>query len=150
MIFEDLINDTVIYLLINEYLSISDIKKVLFLNKRIYQNKSNRLYTKILLEKLASNKITTLMKNYFIKMKIINTDNYDYLFNSKLITRKYCAFYYFKYYDKIYINSWYNNSGWKGNIINRHKKKYTNNPTRHDLFNLIKDLNAYDTLMIGW
>lgn len=150
MNFENLINDSVIYLLINQYLSINDIKKVIFLNKRIYKNKSNRRYAKILLENLASNKITILMKNYFIKMKIVNTDNYYYLFRSSLITKKYSAFYYFKCYDKRYINSWYNNLGWKAEIINKHKKKYTSNPTRYDLFNLIKDLEASDTMAIGW
>jgi hypothetical protein len=151
MNFENLINESVIYLLINEYLSISDIKKVFFLNKRIYKNKSNRVYTKMLLEKNASNKITTLMKNYFMKMKIITHDNYDYLFNSRLITSRYSAFYYFKYYHKNYINSWYNNNlGWKEEIIKKYKKKHTNNPTRYDLFNLIKDLNPFDTMAIGW
>ena len=91
------------------------------------------------------------MKSYLNKVRIITHNNYDYLFSSQLITSRYCAFYYFKYYHKNYINGWYNNNiDWKGAIIKRYKKKHTNDPTRYDLFNLIKYLDPYDTIAIGW
>ena len=48
-------------------------------------------------------------------------------------------------YPKIYINSWYNmGQGWKKDTIDSY------NPTRLDLFILIKNMKIGDTFAIGW
>ena len=69
------------------------------------------------------------------------------------LKRKYMQLYFFEY-TKEYIRSWYLNQGnWKDQIKNQYQRKHFNHPdeiTRWDLWELQKQMNLEEILVIGW
>jgi hypothetical protein len=145
---EKIILDSPIYIEICNYLQIKDIKNTYILTKKIYCNKNNENYSKYLIKSKSIKIIIHFFKKYLIMIKKINNNQDDYYLNND---KKFIALYYFKFYDKKYIKSFYNMSiPWKKDIINKYKTKFTENPTRFDLYNLIKLMPIEDTLSVGW
>lgn len=145
---ENIILDSFFHIEIGNYLSIKDIKNVSFLTKKIYLNQNNNKYSKYLIIKKSIKIIINFFKKYLILMKKINNNMDDYyLYDDK----KLVALYYFKFYEKNYIKSFYNiNISWKKDIVDKYKTKFTENPNRFDLYNLIKLIPVKDTMAIGW
>jgi hypothetical protein len=147
------------HIIIGNYLYINDNKNLIKLNKEIYNNKiSKKYFKKIVIEK-SKKIIYRFMKKYVNYIKYVNNfHNYIYEFHindlSKLITKKMNAVYYFKNYEKKHINPWYNLfKGWKKDLIDKYKNKYDlkkENPSRYDLYKLIKKMNIEEVYSIGW
>ena len=77
--------------------------------------------------------------------------NIHILTQNNVLTKKMLALYYFKYYDKQFIDIIYNKlHGYKKSIIEKYKTKYTNNPSRYDLYFLLKKIPISDVMTIGW
>ena len=143
--------DIYLYINICDYLKINEIKNLFYSTKKICKNKNNIIFTKRIILNRSSIKISELMKNYINLLKFINEDNYEILIENNRLTKKFNALFYLRYYDKKYVNSWYNQSPtWKKDIINKYKKKHTNNPTKYDLYYLIKSMPVDNVLSIGW
>lgn len=143
--------DSYLYINICDYLKINEIKNLFYSTKKICKNKNNIIFTKRIILNRSSIKISELMKNYINLLKFINEDNYEILIENNRLTKKFNALFYLRYYDKKYVNSWYNQSPtWKKDIINKYKKKHTNNPTKYDLYYLIKSMPVDNVLSIGW
>lgn len=143
IIFEDFI-----YSRVCEYLSINDNKKLSFVNKKVYKNLLNKKIRRFYIFKKSTLIITNLMKNYLFKIKILNL---YYINGSIPISKKINALMFYRYYEKKYINGWYNiHIPWKKNLINKYKKKITTSPSRLDLYLLIKDMDIIETISIGW
>ena len=137
---EKIILDSPIQMEICNYLKISDIKKISFLTKTIYLNKNNNNYSKSLIKEKSIKIIINFFRKYLNMIK-----------NDKLNDKISLALYYFRYYEKDYIKSFYNiNVDWKKIIINKYKTKFTDNPTRFDLYHLIKLIPVDETYAIGW
>ena len=137
---EKIILDSPIQMEICNYLKISDIKKISFLTKTIYLNKNNNNYSKSLIKEKSIKIIINFFRKYLNMIK-----------NDKLSDKMSLALYYFRYYEKDYIKSFYNiNEDWKKIIINKYKTKFTDNPTRFDLYHLIKLIPVNETYSIGW
>jgi hypothetical protein len=148
---EKIILDNYLHINIGEYLSINDNINLMICSKKIFNNKLNREYFKYF-TKIISKKIISrfIIKIYHFK-KMINDDNFNILFESNRLTKRFMALYYFKYYDNKFVESWYNFiPGWKRDIINKYKSKITDKPTKFDLFNLVKKIPVNDTFSIGW
>ena len=146
-IFENTLINTNVYQIVLDYISLKDIKNVIFLSK-------NTLYKKYLC-KLIKNRVFTPIFNIMIKnrniLKNITSNNFDMLYLNNFLTKKTIALYYFKFYEKIFINAIYNEQhGNKREIIDRYKDKITDNPTRYDLYNLLKKIPIHDIIYIGW
>ena len=139
-----------IYIIMGEYLNISDNINLFTSIKKICKNSINIEYSFFLIKKKAITIIKRTIKKYItLKRTIINY--FDTLVRSTLITRRSLAIYYFVKYKKIHINGFYNfDNDIKINIINKYKDKITDNPSRLDLFNLIKKMNIHDVYYIGW
>ena len=139
---EKIILDSPIQIEICNYLKISDIKNIHFLTKNIYLNKNNNNYSKSIIKEKSIKIIIFFFKKYLKMIKKMNNN-----LNNKLSL----ALYYFRYYEKDNIESFYNiNVSWKKIIIDKYKTKFTDNPTRFDLYNLIKLIPVDETYSIGW
>jgi hypothetical protein len=128
------------------YLDIKDIMNTLFLNKNINKIICNK-YILDYIKNKASIKISNIITKYFIL--ITNMNDLDI---GKKLSSKYIALYYYRYYNKNYINYYYNmqHCNKKKYIIDKYKNKYTDNPTRTDLFFLIRNIPIKDIMYIGW
>lgn len=140
--FENMVIEQPYYLLICDYLTLKDGKSMTLIKNTMYKNQIHKDYY----QRSCNNKsvfiITRFMRKYINLSKNIIADSSDKRMN---------ALYYFKYYPKEYINSWYNiGKGWKQNIIKKYNPKIKDNATRFDLFNLIKKMDIGDTHAIGW
>lgn len=143
---EKIVLDSPMYMEICNYLQIKDIKNTYILTKKIYLNENNIKYSKYLIRSKGIKIIINFFKKYLYEIKKLNDNNY-YLYEDKRLV----ALYYFKFYEKEYIKSFYNiNVIWKKKIIDKYKTKFTENPTRFDLYNLIKIMSIEDTISIGW
>jgi hypothetical protein len=148
---EKIILDNYLYINIVEYLSIHDNINLMFSSKRVFNNKLNRKYFKYVTKIIAKKIILRFISKIYHFKKIINDYDFNILFESNRLTKRYLALYYFKYYDNKFVESWYNfNNGWKRDIIEKYKIKITDKPNKFDLFNLIKKIPVEDTLAIGW
>ena len=146
-IFENTLINTNVYQIILEYLSLKDINNVIFLSKNILYK---RYIRKIIKNKASISIFNLMLKNRNI-LKNITHDNIDILFENNILTKKTFALYYFKFYEKRFINAIYNEQhGDKKEIIDRYKDKITENPSRYDLYLLFKKIPIYDVLYIGW
>jgi hypothetical protein len=143
IIFEDFI-----YSRVCEYLSINDNKKLSLVNKKVYKNTLNKKIRRLYIVKKSTVIITNLMKNYLFKIRILNL----YYINEWIpVSKKINALMFYRYYEKEYINGWYNNQiPWKKNLIDKYKKKITTSPSRLDLYLLIKDMDVIESSSIGW
>lgn len=150
--FERFISGQHFYYIISEYLSIDDINNSLLLNKNICFNKTNREYSKRIIEyktELASNKITKFMTKYFKYVKYIN-HVVDYGLE-QYMTQKMNAVYYYQNYEAKYINDWFNvNNLNKKYIISKYNKYICDNYKRIHLYNTIKSMPIRDAFYIGW
>jgi hypothetical protein len=128
-------------------LSLKDIQNVIFLNKSIFKN-IDRKSLNYIVKNIASKLIIKNIKSFTFYLKNINVNNNNFIDN---IFKN--AVYFYKYYPKRFINEYYNMNT-QNNIIEICKEKYnlkiTDNPSRYDLFNLVKNLNFNDLLFLGW
>lgn len=146
-IFENTLINTCIYQIILDYLSLKDINNVIFLSKNILYK---RYIRKIIKNKASISIFNLMLKNKYI-LKNITCHNIDILFENNRLTKKTFALYYFKFYEKRFINAIYNEQhGDKKTIIDNYKDKITENPTRYDLYLLLKRIPIQDVLYIGW
>ena len=103
------------YINIIQFLSLRDLKNLILSCKDMYNNKYIRKDIKIKAGYILSN----ILKKYILIIKSIKIYNHAEIFNKRLN-----AIYYYRFYDKRYIKSWYNNScDWKNDILNKEKKK---------------------------
>lgn len=146
---KDILLEQPFHIIIGNYLNYDDNKKILLLNKSIFNNKINISYSKKLIYVKSRKIIFNFMKKYLEFSRYIrNIENLE-IFN--LVTKKIVASYYFKFYDKESINSLYNNQfGLKKNIIDLYKTEILDNPSRLDLYKLIKKIPIDDIAYIGW
>ena len=154
-LFEKKIYHNSVYLHVAEYLNLSDIKNIYFLNKKIYKNINNKSCINTLIKNKSIKIIIKFMKKYLERCYYISNFNFnDYLLMDKnTILQKILAFYYFKYYDKRFIDLWYNfnsDTNSKVYIIGKYKIEKKNNPTRFDLYYLIKKMSIDDVFFVGW
>jgi hypothetical protein len=159
--FMDIIIEQPFHIIIGEYLDISDNKNLMKLNKEIYNNKISNNYFKRIITAKAKKILMIFMKKYVNYIKYnnnihnnIHNDMYDLRINkiSTLITKKMNALYYFRNYEKQYINMWYNmNIPFKKALLDKYKNNNNvDNPTRYDLYYLIKKMDIDDVYLIGW
>jgi len=146
-IFENTLINTNIYCIVLEYLSLKDINNIIFLSKNILYKK----YVRKLIKNKARISIFNLMlKNRYI-LKNVTQRNINILLENNILTKKTFALYYFKYYEKRFINAIYNQQyGNKKLIIDTYKDKITEHPTRYDLYFLLRKIPIHDVLYIGW
>ena len=139
------------HIIIGEYLYINDNKNLIKLNKEIFNNKISNIYCKKIIIDKSRKIIYRFMKKYINYIKCINNFHNP---RSNLITKKINAVYYFRNYEKKHINFWYNSfKGWKKDLIDKHKNKdefKKENPTRYDLYKLIKKMDVKDVYTVGW
>ena len=148
-LFEKIISGSIYFYVIGEYLDSDNIKLLLTLSKNIYNNNKQFTY-KIINDRIirASQIILRFMKKY-TKFMLLNTNIVNFV--NSIMTRKNVAVYYFRHYQKKYINGWYNiKIPWKQELINEYKTNYTENPTRIDLYILIKKMPINIVFDIGW
>lgn len=145
---EEIILDSFLHIEICNYLTIKETINISFLTKKIYLNENNKKYSKDLIKKKSIKIIINIFKKYLLLIKkLYNEIYFDTLYENK----KFVALYYFKFYEKKYIKSFYNiNVPWKKSIIDKYKTKFTENPSRFDLFHLLKNIPTEETLAIGW
>ena len=155
----DVLIEQPFHIIIGEYLYINDNKNLISLNKEIYNNKISKIYFKKIVIEKSKKIIYKFMKNYVNYVKYVNNlHNYIFEFNhnniQKLITKRMNAVYYFKNYEKKYINPWYNTfTGWKKDLIDKYKNNEElkkENPSRYDLYKLIKKMNIEEVYSVGW
>ena len=131
---------------IYSYLNINSVKNMSELNKNINKNKLDKTYRNFIVKNCSAYVITSFMRRFstFIKK---NKET----FNDTSISPNSLALCYFIHYPQQYINSWYNNTiQWKEDIILSYNPKNIENPTRFDLYHLIKKMNVSDVYSIGW
>jgi len=155
--FEKTLDESPIIVYILEYLTVNDNKQLSLTNKSIYYNQENKKYRIYVVKNRALNVICKVFEKYLLLIHSVNQYGQ--------VTKKLNALYYYRFYDKININSTYNmyNIPWKKQILDKYKKiqdttlnlqikriyknKYT---TRYDLFQLIKIMDINDMMIIGW
>ncbi len=134
--------NTPLILLPLKYMPISYCK--IFINS----NPSIKTYIDHIINDKSSVIISKFIKNFITRKNMIK-----YIVNDLeniLITKKTLAMYYYLYYEKRHIKSFYNNNcTWKYQIIKKYKDE-NNDPKRIDLFNLIKKIPVNDVMSIGW
>jgi hypothetical protein len=145
-LFEQKISQQTVCIDIFGYLNINTIKNMNILNKNINKNKLEKTYANYIVKNCSALVITKFMRKLtkYIKInkEIINYEN---------ISQETLALHYFIFYTKNHINSWYNNScQWKKAIIDSYNPKNIVNPTRFDIYNLIKRMVVNDVYSIGW
>ena len=131
---------------IYSYLNINSVKNMSYLNNNINKNKLDKKYSNFIVKNCSAYVITSFMRRFstFIKK---NKET----FNDTSISPNSLALCYFIHYPQQYINSWYNNTiQWKEDIILSYNPKNIENPTRFDLYHLIKKMNVSDVYSIGW
>ena len=128
------------------YLNINSVKNMSELNKNINKNKLDKTYGNFIVKNCSAYVITSFMRKFSIFIKK-NKET----FNNTRISQKTNALFYFIHYPKRHIDSWFNNTiQWKKDIILSYNPKNIENPTRFDLYNLIKKMNVNDVYSIGW
>ena len=147
--------DTYLYKELVPYLLGKDLINLLLVNKCIY----NDPYIKQYINK-KSMYIIKLFKKYHTLNSFIQNEFNDLLTNyfrlhrnflDCILTRKYYAMLYYSYYHRKFRYVWYNEQiGYKKDIIDRYKKKITNEPTKYDLYILIKSMSISESMLIGW
>ncbi len=145
---ENLTNSGLILNII-EFLPFKDIHSVHLLNKSIYRgiDKKELIYV---LKNRAKYTIYKSLRSYVNFLRNINEEE------QMQRTQKELALYYYKYYPRDCINEYYNTDGYgrKSNIIrqckNQNNLRDTDNPSRYDLYQLVKNLDVQDTYYIGW
>ncbi len=134
--------NTPLILLPLKYMPISYCK--IFINS----NPSIKTYIDHIINDKSSVIISKFIKNFITRKNMIK-----YIVNDLeniLITKKTLAMYYYLYYEKRHIKSFYNNNcTWKYQIIKKYKDE-NNDPKRIDLFKLIKKIPVNDVMSIGW
>jgi hypothetical protein len=153
--FETTLIDTGLYKELVPYLLGKDLINLLLVNKYIY----NEGFIKNYLDKKTQS-IICLFKKYHILNSFIDnefntiSDNYFRLNRSFIdcpITRKYQAMLYYSFYHREYRYIWYNGQiGWKKVIVDTYKKKHTDEPSKYDLYVLIKSMSVNESMLIGW
>jgi hypothetical protein len=156
-LFEKTFDENPILVNMLKYLTINDNKQLSLINKKFYYDRENKKYRIYVVKNNASNIIYKMFQKYKLLIESINKYGQ--------VTKKLNALYYYRYYDKKYINSIYNmNKGsWKKDILDKYKKIQdttldlqikriykNNNTTRYDLYVLIKIMDVDDMLSIGW
>lgn len=141
-----IIEDSPIFSIIGAYLNPKDIENLFYSSQTIFKNKNNKFYTNLLIKNICCIKIQNFFHMSKYKFRYIEKINFeDNLKNQNI------ALYYFKYYDKQYINSWYNTDiQWKRNILDYYGRKNIENPTKYDLFRLMSKMTPEDIFSIGW
>ena len=135
-----IIFNDILYFKISDYLNINDNRNLSYINKHIYYEKTNRKIRYYIIQNKGSFIISRFLKNYL-----------NIYLDEIIIIKRLNAIYYYKNYEKIYINGWYNCiTKWKQHILMKYKTKYTNNPTRLDICNLIKKMPICEVQSIGW
>lgn len=146
-----IMEDSPLFSIIGSYLNIKDIENIFYLNKKICKNKNNKLYTRLLIRDKGAVKIVNFFKRSICIFRYIEKINFEKKLKSTNLIKKITALYYFKYYDKESTNYWYNiQIQWKKDILDQHGRKNIENPTKYDLFNLMKVMNPNDVFTIGW
>jgi hypothetical protein len=154
------VSEQLTYDLVCEYLNINDIKSFGLTNKSLYNNIINKqirfrnIYFKKYLS--PSSIIIRFMRKLYLKLKnIVNYQNIQFqsMFHENnyfnLIDNKTIALYYFKHYN--YVKAWLKPSaGWKKDLIDSYNFNIPLNPTRFDLYKILKVMNKNDIFMIGW
>lgn len=146
--FMDILIEQPFHIIIGEYIGLNDNRNLISLNKEIYNNKISKTYFKKIVIEKSKKIIFNFMKKIVNHMKYVNK-----AYEDEIITRKNIALYYFKNYDKEYIKEWYNiNIVWKKRILDKYKKNddIKENPSRYDLFKLIRKMDINHTYSIGW
>jgi thiaminase len=116
------------------------------LNKNLNKNRLDKNYSNYIVKNSSAYVITRFMRKLCICLK-----TYKEIIDNIEITQKTLALYYFIFYTKKYINNWYNNSiQWKKDIILSYNPKNIVNPTRFDIYSLIKRMAMNDVYSIGW
>ena len=157
--FMDILIEQPFHIIIGEYLHINDNKKLMNLNKEIFNNKISKIYFKKMVIEKSKKIIYKFMKKYVSYIKFVNNFysyilefHYDIIHN--LITKRMNAIYFFRNYEKIYINDWYNSFiGWKKDLIDKYKSDEDLNrktATRYDLYKLLRRMNVDEVYSIGW
>jgi hypothetical protein len=156
-LFEKTFDTSSIVLNLLKYLTINDNKQLSLINKAFYYNKENRKYRIYIVKNYSCNIICKVLKRYKLLIESVNIYGQ--------VTKKLNALYYYRYYDKQYINSLYTTKKiiWKNKILNKYKNILNNNlllqikqiyknkyTTRFDLYSLIKIMDIDDMLSIGW
>ena len=95
------------------FLTFRDTKNLLLSCKDIYKNK----YIRNDLKKQVGCLITSIFHRFVFLIRDIRKYNEENMINSKRLN----AVYFYRFYDKTCINSWYNSNikGWKGKIIEK-------------------------------
>ena len=156
MNFTESILYTDIYKEIVPYLQCKDIVCLMTVNKYIYENKLH--ITKYLHKK--SSYIIKLFKKYHTLNSFIQNEfndithkyykMYRHFLDTPLV-RKYQAMLYYSYYERKYRYMYYNEQvSWKKEIVDAYKTIDTNDPTKYDLFVLIKNMPIQMSSEIGW
>ena len=153
--FETSLIHTGLYKELVPYLHGNDLIHLLLMNKYI----DDEGYIKKYLNKKSSC-IIRLFKKYHTLNSFILTD-FNILTHNHFkvhrrfldcqLARKYQAMTYYAYYERKYRYSWYNKqTGWKKDIIDFHKKKHTNTPSKYDLYILVKSMSVTESMTVGW
>jgi hypothetical protein len=153
--FESSLINTDLYKELVPYLLGKDLINLLLVSKYIY----NEGFIKKYLDK-KTQYITKLFKKYHILNSFVNNEfntisNNYFRVNRNFIdcpiARKYQAMLYYSFYRRKYRYSWYNDQlVWKKVIVDTYKKKHTNEPTKYDLYILIKSMSVNESILIGW
>ena len=153
--FETTLINTYLYKELVPYLLAKDLINLLLVNKEIY----NDPFIKKYIHKNSSY-IIKLFKKYHVLNSFIENEfndlSYNYLklhrrFLECSLARKYQAMLYYSFYTREFRYIWYNEqSGYKKDIIDRYKKKITHEPTKYDLYILIKSMSISESTLIGW
>jgi hypothetical protein len=139
------------------YLTFEDCSNIIILNKNIYNDIIK--YTKAYLDNKSSYVINIFKKFHLLNNFISNEYDkisYEYyklnrIFIDGNIHRKYQALLYYTFYERKYRISLYNEqTGWKKEIVDTYKTIITDNPSKYDLFLLIKSMPVNDSSSIGW
>jgi hypothetical protein len=158
-------------MLIEKYLSKNDFINLIKIRKDFYYDSNLLSYFKQIIKQKSGLIIYKIIKQYthyvnyvnntYLEIDIIMTNavennigNLVYINTSLLnsmITKKMNAIYYFKNYEKKYIKLYFNSfQGWKKDILNKYLLgRVIENPTRLDLFLLIKKMDKRDVYNIG-
>ena len=129
----------------NKYNFMSSKKEILDLKNILLKNENEKAYI-----------ITRFFRKssfIFNKLEIIKElDKISHFGDRPLMnTTKTLSLYYFKYYDKIYIKSWFELASNSFQHIDTLIDKNIINPSKYDLFKLHKKIESFEMISyIGW
>ena len=104
-----------------------------------------------MIENKGSIKIINFFKRTLSIFNYIEKINFEEKLKNTNLIKKIIALYFFKYYDKENTKSWYNlEVKWKKDILDSYGRKNIENPSKYDLFKLIRLMNPEDVFLIGW